>query len=417
MDSKRILILGGGRYNVPSILAARRAGFFTVVADKNPDAPGLKAADLALPIDLNDCDSLIEAVKQNCEVAGVVSMAEVGVRPAAHISAQMGLPHISEEAAGNSTSKAAMRRLWRSIPEYSIDFEVAANLSDAEAAVEKLATFPLIFKPDRSLGGSRGVTRVESSQEVIQAFHDAKNGGLRGSDVVIEHCIDGTEHSAEVLIWNGRTSVLCIGQKVKSVPPYRVDVSVQYPAPLAASQRHTVEEMCDRAVRALRLAQGVAHVEFCYTPDGPVLFEIGARCGGGHTPQIAHHVCGVNEFVEACRMACGMAPTQFTPLHDRGADYRFLIFDPGVVESIDIPETLSTSSSVIDVGITVQLGHRIAPLRSTSDRSGFLVVTGENLEEAAAFADKSCRRISLQYSDGSVHHAMDLTAFQELAHS
>jgi biotin carboxylase len=417
MDSKRILILGGGRYNVPSVLAARQAGFFTVVADKNPSAPGLKVADLPLPIDLNDCDSLIEGVRQSGGINGVVSMAEVGVRPAVHISARLGLPSISEEAIANATSKAAMRRLWRSIPEHSTEFEIAKNLKEAEAAVEKLACFPLIFKPDRSFGGSRGVTRIDSPNEVPAAFGDAKDGGLPGSDVVIEHCIDGTEHSAEVLIWNGRTSLLCIGQKIKSVPPYRVDVSVQYPAALTASQQKAAAEMCDKAIRALGLTQGVAHVEFGYTTRGPVLFEIGARCGGGHTPQIVHHVSGVNEFVEACRMACGMAPTQFTPIHNRGADYRFLVFDPGRVESSDIPESLSTNSSVLDVGITIQPGQTIAALHTTSDRSGFLVVAGRTLEEAVAYADNGCRQISLRYSDGSVRHAMELSAFQELAHS
>jgi biotin carboxylase len=417
MDSKRILILGGGRYNVPSVLAARQAGFFTVVADRNPDAPGLKIADLPLPIDLNDCDSLIEAVRQSGGINGVVSMAEVGVRPAAHISARLGLPSISEEATANATSKAAMRRLWRGIPEHSTDFEVAANLNEAETAVERLAGFPLIFKPDRSFGGSRGVTRIHSPHEVAQAFRDAKAGGLPGSDVVIEHCVDGTEHSAEVLIWNGRTSVLCIGQKIKSVPPYRVDISVQYPAALTPARQKTVAEMCDRSLKALGLSQGVAHVEFGYATRGPVLFEIGARCGGGHTPQIAHHVSGVNEFVEACRMACGMAPTQFTPLYNRGADYRFLVFDSGVVESFDIPASLSPSAGVLDVGLTVRPNQVIAPLHSTSDRAGFLVATGRTLEEAVACADEGCRQISLRYSDGTVHHPMELAVFQEMAHS
>ena len=417
MDSKRILILGGGRYNVQSVLAARQAGFFTVVADRNPEAPGLQAADLPLPIDLNDRESLIEAIKRGGGVDGVVSMAEAGVRPAAHISARLGLPSISEEAAANVTSKVAMRRVWRSISEHSTDFEVASNLNQAETAVERLSSLPLIFKPDRSFGGSRGVTRINSPHEAAAAFRDAKDGGLPGCDVVIERCVEGTEHSAEVLIWDGRTSVLCIGQKVKSVPPYRVDVSVQYPAQLTAAQLETVAEMCDRAVRALGLTQGVAHVEFAYSTSGPVLFEIGARCGGGHTPQIAYHVSGVNEFVEACRMACGMAPTHFTPLHNRGAEYRFLVFDPGVVESIDIPESLPNSTGVLDVGITVQAGQTITPLHSTSDRAGFLVATGRTLEEAVAYTDEGCRQISLQYSDGTVHHAMELAAFQELTHS
>src|SRR5580700_3062658 len=354
MSSKRILILGGGRYNVPSIRAAREAGFSTFVADRAADAPGFKIADQALPIDLNDCDSLIQATKQLGGVDGVVSMAEVGVRAAATLSALLRLPSISEQAAANATSKAAMRRCWQSIPEYSTDFEVVSSLNEARDAVQRIGRFPLIFKPDRSFGGSRGVTRINTPEETDAAFHSAKSQGLPGSDVVIERCVEGSEHSAEVLIWQGRTSVLCIGQKVKSLLPYRVDVSVQYPAQLTPAQQKTVSDMCHQAVNSLGLTQGVAHVEFAYTAHGPVLFELGARCGGGHTPQIAHHVSGVNEFVEACRMACGTLPSQFEPTHRRGADYRFLVFPPGIVERVEIPETLATKKGLLDVGVTVR---------------------------------------------------------------
>jgi len=415
MLSKRVLILGGGRYNVPSIRAARKAGFITLVADKNPEAPGLKEADHALPIDLNDCESLAQAVSERGGVDGIVSMAEVGVRAAANISARLGLPSISEEAAARSTSKALMRRNWQAIAEYSTEFEVVTTLNAAHIAAAKLARFPLIFKPDRSFGGSRGVTRVEREEDVANAFYAAQAGGLADSTVVIEHCVEGSEHSAEVLIWNGDTAVLCVGQKIKSLPPYRVDVSVQYPSQLTTAQRATVSDMCNHAVNALGLTQGVAHIEFGCTEQGPVLFELGARCGGGHTPQIAHHVSGVNEFVEACRMACGMPPSQFTPAHHRGADYRFLIFAPGRVKRVEIPERLATDDNILDVGITVQPGDEIRSLRSTSERSGFLVATGETLQEAAANADRGCREISIEYADGTVRHAAELVEFRELA--
>lgn len=417
MRSKRILVLGGGRYNVPCIRAAREAGFFTLVADKNPCAPGLKAADHALPIDLNDCESLTRAVSKHGGVDGVVSMAEVGVRAAARISARLGLPSISEDAAANASSKAAMRRNWQHIGKYSTAFAVVSALDEAEVAANRLARFPLIFKPDRSFGGSRGVTRVERAEDVGDAFRAAQAGGLAHSDVVIEHWVEGSEHSAEVLFWNGKTSVLCIGQKIKSLLPYRVDVSVQYPAQLTAEQESVVADMCHQAIRALGLPQGLAHIEFAYTDDGPVLFELGARCGGGHTPQIAHHVSGVNEFVEACRMSCGMPPSQMEPIYRRGADYRFLVFAPGIVQRIEIPEWLTTDTAVLDVGVTVQPGDEIRPLRSTSERAGFLVATGETLHEAVDLADRGCREISIDYVDGTTRHATQLVEFRELAHS
>ncbi len=414
---QRILILGGGRYNVPSIREARAAGFTTFVADRNPDAPGLLAADHGLPIDLNDCEALIYAVAELGGINGVVSMAEVGVRPAANISARLGLPSISQEAASNATSKAAMRRLWRQIGKYSTDFQVVATLEDAERAVHSLGQFPLIFKPDRSFGGSRGVTRVETHEDVADAFRAAQAGGLPYSAVVIERWIEGTEHSAEVLIWQGKTSVLCIGQKVKSLPPYRVDVSVQYPAQLTSSQEGAVADMCHRATTALGLTQGVAHIEFAITEDGPVLFELGARCGGGHTPQIAHHVSGISEFVEACRMACGLAPQQFIPTARRGADYRFLIFPPGIVQRIEIPDNIQENKHILDIGLTVKPGDQIRALRSTSERAGFVVAIGDMLQDAVDHADRSCRDIAIQYADGSTHHAAELIEFRELVRS
>jgi len=417
MTPKCILILGGGRYNVPSICAAREAGFVTLVADKNPEAPGLKAADHALAIDLTDCEPLTRAISEYGGVDGVVSMAEVGVRAAANISTRFNLPSISQEAAANATSKAAMRRHWQGIGNYSTAFEVVATLNEARLAAKRLGRFPLIFKPDRSFGGSRGVTCVERAEDVEDAFRAAAAGGLAHSDVVIEHCVEGSEHSAEVLIWEGTTSVLCIGQKIKSLLPYRVDVSVQYPAQLTAAQEATIADMCHRAVSALGMTQGVAHIEFAYTAQGPVLFELGARCGGGHTPQIAHHVSGVNEFIEACRMACGMPPSQCIPTSRRGADYRFLVFPPGVVQAISIRETLVPDGSVLDVGVTVEPGDEIRPLRSTSDRAGFLVAVGETLQEADARADSACREILIRYSDGSTRHASELAEFRELAHS
>jgi biotin carboxylase len=417
MASRRILILGGGRYNVPSIRTAREAGFFTIVADRNPEAPGLKAADLAFPIDLNDCDALVKAVEQHGGIDGVVSMAEVGVRAAATVSSRLGLSSISEEAAANATSKAAMRRLWQKIGVYSTPFEVVNTSTEAEKAAKRLGHFPLIVKPDRSFGGSRGVTRVEGRDQISRAFEAAKAAGLPNSSVVIERCVEGSEYSCEVLTWQGSTSVLCVGQKVKSLLPYRVDVSVQYPARLSDDQEQAIAAMCHEAVSALGLTQGAAHVEFAYTDHGPVLFELGARCGGGHTPQIARHVSGVDEFLQACRIACGIPPSQFLPSQRRGADYRFLIFAPGVVREVSIPDSVRQDNQILDVGVTIEPGETLHALRSTSDRAGFLVSTGDSLEEAIERANHACRQIVVRYEDGTALHASELIDFRELAHS
>ena len=164
-------------------------------------------------------------------------------------------------------------------------------------------------------------------------------------------------------------------------------------------------DMCHEAVTALGLTQGIAHVEFAYTASGPVLFELGARCGGGHTPQIAHHVSGVNEFIESCRMACGMEPCQFRPSTPQGADYRFLIFPPGKLSKVTIPPEVTSQRNILDVDVTLRQGDEIQPLRTTSERAGFVVTRGTSREEAVDLADWASRLITVGYEDGAAAHA------------
>jgi biotin carboxylase len=391
-----------------SIRAAREAGFFVMVADRNPLSPGFQEADIALPIDLFDYETLLTAVRENGGVDGVVSMAEAGVRPAAYLAHRLGLPSITQEAAANATSKAAMRRAWHGSP-HSVDFCIVNAEAEALEAVESLGSFPLLFKPDRSFGGSRGVSRVDEHAQVVQAYQFAKSGALPDSAVVIEQYISGTEHSAEVLIDKGKASVLCIGQKVKSPYPYRVDVSVQYPAPLSTQQENVVADMCQFAISSLGIHQGVAHVEFAYTPSGPVLFELGARCGGGHTPQIAQHVSGVHEFVEYCRIACGLPVEPFTPVARRGADYRFLIYPPGELVNIAFSEAVRSHPGIADVGFTFSPGDTVNPLRTTAERVGFVVALADTQQQAVDLGDWACSQVIASYTDGRTAPAYSLT--------
>jgi len=408
MTGKRLLILGGNRYNIPSIRAAGAADFHTIVADRNPNAAGFAAARESWAIDLIDVNGLERAIKAGGGIDGVVSMAEVGVRPAAELSSRLGLASISTEAAANATSKAAMRSCWAPLGRFNADYRIARSADDARKAVAQLG-FPLVFKPDQSFGGSRGVKIVEADDEIADAFEFADAGGLEDSAVVIERRLFGTEHSTEVLIWEGRTSVLCVSQKVKSPAPYRVDLSVQYPAPFSPEQEELTARMCAQAVAALGLTRGVAHIEFCMTAAGPVLMELGARCGGGHTPQIALHVSGVDEFVETCRMACGLAPEGFEPTARRGADYRFVILPPGVIDAVEISDELRGSPELIDVDLTVAHGEEIHSLRTTADRAGFIAACGEDLEQAARKADEASARIRARYMDGGVARVYTLS--------
>lgn len=156
------------------------------------------------------------------------------------------------------------------------------------------------------------------------------------------------------------------------------------------------------AVSAIGLKRGVAHVEFVYTASGPVLMELRARSGGGHTPQIAAYVSGVHVFLESCRIACGLQPHGFARKSiRRGADYRFLVFPQGTMRSVTIPAEVKHHPAVVDIEIMLRPGDRIGPLRTTSDHAGFAVVLGKDLQQTSELADWACSQIIMQYEDGT----------------
>ncbi|HWW62881.1 MAG TPA: ATP-grasp domain-containing protein [Thermoanaerobaculia bacterium] len=392
--SPRVAILGASRYNSPVIAHIGAIGFETLVIDGNASAHGFAFAHAHAVADIRDPQSLRAAIDAHGRVDGIVTLGEPGVRPAARVCAELGLPTISEDAAHIVTSKIAMRRAWDAIPQFSVHWRAVRTEDEALEAAEVLG-YPVVVKPDRTHGGSRGVTRADDRLQLVKAFAFAKTSGFSEDVIVEQFLVSISEHSAEVLVENGRATVIAIGEKVKTPPPYRVDLSVRYPATL------DVDEMCKRAVDAVGITIGAAHIEFARTREGPRLLELGARCGGGHTPLIARHVSGVDEIAEVCRLACGLTP-RATRAAARGADYRFLAFPPGVYASSTIPAEVRDHPDVCDVDLTLQPGGEIRNVRAGGDRAGFVVTFGDTREDAVRLADWASEQIRVTYADGSV---------------
>lgn len=401
MDRKKLLIIGGGALNSKAIQDAKIYGFETYVADGNPDAPCFKIADVAICADIRDAANLMPYV-QKYGIDGAVTMAEVGVKPAATINAYLGRKVVSEQTAEWATSKAWMRKKWSS-SQYSVPFHCVTTLEEVWTAIDQLEYFPLIVKPDKTYGGSRGVSKVSSRFEVEAAFLFAKENGMN-EIVVIEQCAQGPEFSCEVLVINNKALVLAIGEKVKSPLPYRVDCSVQYQGKLDKKQLQMVDDMAQSATSLLEIENGVAHIEFAMTAAGPRLFELGVRCGGGHTPMIANHVSGIHEFIQYCRLSCGEEVNLGELPVPKGADYRFIIFEPGVITKVDIQPHIHEIPGVYDVVVTLKAGDEQKPLRTTSDRAGALVTFGVDKKDAVRIANEACKFITVTYDDGRIAH-------------
>lgn len=382
VDRKKVLILGGASYSIKAVLSARNAGYEVLVADRNPRAAAAPFADVFLPVDISDRKAILDASLHH-GIDAIVPLNDYGVPVAAFAAGKIGLPGISAEAAELSCNKELMRRRWEMDGVPCPKFRIAVTRAEVRAAINEVG-LPCILKPAHGVGGgSRGVVVIREHSEIEGAITLSQSYYV-DKTTLVEAFVDAEfEHSAEVLVCGNDIEVLSVSDKIKSPLPYRVDKSVLYPTALDEKRRQRLEETIKASVRSLGITLGAVHVEIATTNDSFVLFELGARCGGGGTPDpIIPWVTGINQMVETIRLHMGEALQIKQRRRERGASYNFIFPREGILKSVHGLEQVQKMPGVLDAQIVIQPGQRMSTVKSHVDRVGFIITAGHTREEA-----------------------------------
>ncbi len=395
-----ILLIGGNRSTIGSIEALRAAGFRVVVAEKLPRQYALAAADIGLEIAPSDISGLQDAVGLLGGVDGIIGINETAMASAAELQQRLGLIGLSPSVIAKTASKLAQRRAWAPDQALFVPFTTAGAPEDIGPAIDAVGGFPVIVKPDLSLGGARGVSLVADAADSAAAFAFARAHSLPGSAIVVESALSGPQCSAELVVRDGKTRVLAIGRKIKSDAPYCVDLAIVYPGVTDEAAIVAIEDMCARATSLLGITRGPGHIEFALTEDGPKPIELGARCGGSLTADLAFHVSGYHPMVEAARLACGMPTDDWSDVKQRGAVLMFLAFPPCRARTLHLPETLASDPAILDADARLPDDGVIRPVQWTSQRLGYLGVVADDGPTALARALELAATVRVETENG-----------------
>lgn len=390
MKQKKIMILGASAFYVDSILSAKGIGYKVFATDRNPESVGFRYADSYAAVNIVDIENSIRAARKQ-QINGIVPLNDFGVPTAAAIAQELDLVGISPEVARYATSKAEMRRIWKAKGIPSPKYCIANTLKEAYQCAEKLETYPLIFKPaDSRGGGCRGVSTVYSKADIEKALTFAQQF-YEDKQVVIEEYMLGSEHSIEAIVHERNIHILAISDKVKMDPPYRVDKCLIFPSNLPPEKLEACKSVALKAIKTIGIDVGAAHVEVCVTKEGPKLFELGARCGGGAIPTpIVPYISGVEMFQEVARISVGDPPLNLQPQNQgHHCVYRFITPNPGKIKKIRGAEELKKKEHILSFALVVKEGDIIRAVRTTGDRAGFLLAAGKTRTEAIKLAEEA----------------------------
>ena len=266
--SRSVLFVGAGRHQRRAIAQARDRGLRVVAVDRNPDAPGLRLADVPEVVDFADVDA-VEEVARRHEVDGALTIsADRAVPVVAAVTERLGLPSIGTEVAHRMTHKIAMRRTLaeEGIPQPA--FAAVRSLAEGRAAIATVG-LPAVLKPVDS-GGQRGLFRIEAPGDLESHLHSAL-AESPAREAILEAFVDGTEMNGIVVARGGEARLLTLSDRLR---PAGVGFGVGwihvYPASIHSDQLALAERTAERAVAALGLRDGIAFPQLIATTDGQV---------------------------------------------------------------------------------------------------------------------------------------------------
>ena len=276
---KKVLVIGAGFLQDFVIKKAKLMGYETLAVDMDPDAIGFKHADRHRIINIVDEEACYQFAKEE-KIDGVLTAAtDYGVLTAAYIAEKLGLPGISYESAKRIKNKYLVRKCLfeNKVDDTAQSYEVNENTNIDE--IKDIITYPVIVKPcDGS--GSRGTSRVDASEELLNACTFAINSSLcRKAE--IEPFIEGEEYGVESLVVNGEIHVLGVMKKWMTKPPYYAELGHAMPSGLPYEIENKAIICATKAIKTLNITSGSVNMDMIITNEGAIhIVDIGARMGG-----------------------------------------------------------------------------------------------------------------------------------------
>lgn len=389
---RKLLIIGASILQVPAIKRAKEMGFYVGVIDYNPNAVGVTLADEFFNVSTIDVEGVADAAKIFAP-DGIMTLAtDMPMRSIARATEKCGLPGISMETAIRSTDKGEMIKCFEACGVEHPRYYILRDADDFDDVISKI-TYPCITKPTDN-SGSRGVMLVHNEKELRDALsYSSKNG--RSGSVIVEEYMTGPEVSVEIIAVGGVPHVLQVTDKMTTGAPHFVEMGHSQPSRLADGDLEKIRDLACRAVKAVGIENGPAHVEIILTKDGPKMVELGARMGGDCiTTHLVPLSTGIDMIEATIRISCGENP-DLEPKFTKGSAIRFLDAPGGTITAIEGAEQAAKLDGIREISFTKGVGDTVGEIGSSTDRVGFVIAQGTSADEAVVICERAIKTIKL----------------------
>ncbi|MCE2495393.1 MAG: ATP-grasp domain-containing protein [Flavobacteriales bacterium] len=371
----KVAILGASYLQRPLVERAKELGHTTSVFAWREGSVVDDIADHYYPVSILDKEEILRICRE-MEIDGIVTIAtDIAMMSVNYVAAELGLIGNSVASTLISTDKFEMRKALQAadIPCPRFYFFERPDFDGQRHIID----FPVIVKPtDRS--GSRGVTKVERSEQVNDAISKALTESIQGR-VILEEFIEGREFSVETISYRGKHIPLAITDKETTGAPYFVETAHHQPADISREVEEKIFTATLQTLDVLGIENGAGHTEVFLTDNGEVrVVEAAGRMGGEF---IGSHMVRLStgyDFIgNVIKVALGQEPDPAPGHYKAFSGVYYVLPEPGRISRIEdrgeqYPEVVET--------VRIKGVGEIAPvlLDGAGKRSGLFVYRSDH---------------------------------------
>jgi biotin carboxylase len=223
----------------------------------------------------------------------VVCVSDRNLVFAAALAANIGAKFASVEAIECLRDKRRARALFDEIELPTARWRPAVSVADVVSFVGEICA-PIVIKNCRGTGSLDVKLGLNLEQSVQHYQNMSLSPRYLNGDLMLEEYLYGPLVSLEVLVRDEQCIELGITDRQLGPLPNFCEISYTFPVSLPDSIAKSMLETTQKLVSHLHIEQGLLHVEFIVTSNGPKLVEVNPRLGGGLLAQMMNDCLSIS---------------------------------------------------------------------------------------------------------------------------
>lgn len=378
------MLLGGIRYLLPVIKAAHEQGYYVITADYIEDNIAHKYSDEYVNVSVVDKDAVLK-VAQEKKIDGIMSFGvDPGVVAAAYVQEKMGLPAFGPYESVEILQNKDKFRAFLSANGFNVPR--ARGFSSMEEALCDLAwyQYPVIVKPTDS-AGSKGVSRVDSEDQLKSALQDAFDHAFKGN-IIVEEFIEkkGCSSDSDCFSYNGKMLVTSFSAQrfdANAENPY-VPAAFSWPSTFTVEEEEYLRSEIQRLITLLGMQTSIYNIETRVGTNGkPYIMEVSPRGGGNRLAEMLRYATGVDLITACTRAAVGdpIGDIHEKPYDGCWAEVVLHSKKTGAFKELQIADSLP--AKVVERDLWVNAGDHVCAFEGANNAIGMLILSFKSNED------------------------------------